>query len=291
MSLPRLALIGILFLAIPVLAETSASSTDPSTVPVAHGQVSIAALGEVLQFDPLFDVLREDGIAQAEELRETMLPQTVGADWEAAVEKIYDLRPLRARFNRALRVELAADPALTAEIAAFFDSDLGQRVLTLEIEARRAFMDVAREEAARVAADTPETARDPKWRLIARLIEAGDLLESNVAGGLSGSLAFQLGLQSTGAAGPSVPDDQLAAEVWGQEEQVRSDVSAWLKAYFGLAYSPLTEAELETYVDFLESPAGQRYSRALFVAFEATFRPVSRDLGRLVGTTILAREI
>ncbi|HMS95173.1 MAG TPA: DUF2059 domain-containing protein [Tabrizicola sp.] len=291
MSLPRFALIGFLSLALPVLADTSTSSKDDAVVAAQPPQVSIATLGKVLQFDPLFDVLREDGIAQASELRETLLQKAAGADWETAVDKIYDLRPLRARFNRALRVELAADPVLTAEILAFFASDLGQRILSLEIDARRVFLDIATEEAARVAADTPEAARDPKWRLIARLIEAGDLIESNVAGGLSGSLAFQLGLQSTGAAGPSVPVDQLAAEIWGQEEQMRSDLSAWLKAYFGLAYSSLTEAELETYVAFLESPAGRRYSRALFIAFEATFRPVSRDLGRLVGATMLERAI
>ena len=281
MSLIRLVLLACLGLANPALAE--ADGPRPT--------VSVAELGRVLQFDQMFEVLREEGLQQADELASSMLPRSRGPAWDRAVAEVYDLRRIRAQFNRTLRAQLASDPETVAEITAFFASDLGQRVLGLEIEARRAFLDVAKEEAARVAADLPGTARDPKWRLIDNLIKAGDLIEVNVAGGLSGSLAFTQGLQATGAFGVVQPLDQLTAEVWGQEAQLRADTAAWLRAYFGLAYAPLSEAELQSYVAFLESPAGRRYSSALFVAFDTTFRQISRDLGRAVGQAMLARDI
>ena len=283
MPLPRLALVIMLALAAPACAETSAEGSTP--------RLSIADLGQVLQFDSMFEVLKDEGIARANEIADQMLPQGRGPGWDRAVADIYDLRLLRAEFNHALRAELSKDPQAAAEIRAFFASDLGQRVLTLEIAARRAFLDVAQEEAARVAADTPETARDPKWRQIQRLIEAGDLVEMNVAGGLSGSLAFMRGLQETGANGLALPINKLSTDVWGQEAQLRADTSAWLKAYFGLAYSPLTETELETYVTFLESPAGQRYSAALFLALDSSFRRISRALGRAVVEAAQANDI
>ncbi len=283
MPLPQLALALILALAAPTFAETAGEGETP--------RLSIAELGQVLQFDSMFEVLKDEGIARANELADQMLPQGRGPGWDHAVAAIYDLRLIRAEFNHILRSELSKDPQAAAEIQAFFASDLGQHVLTLEIAARRAFLDVAQEEAARVAADTPETARDPKWRKIQRLIDAGDLVEMNVAGGLSGSLAFMQELQDTGAYGLALPVDKLSTDVWGQEAKLRADTSAWLKAYFGLAYAPLTETELETYVTFMESPAGQRYSSALFLALDTSFRRISRDLGRAIAEASQSNDI
>ncbi len=288
MPLPRLALLALVVFGSPVFAPPSVAQTvEGDTLPV----LSIAELGEVLQFDSLFDVLREEGLAQAGDLADQMLPGGAGLGWDRVVDQIYDLRRVRATFNMALRTELAKTPQHAAEIRTFFASDLGRRVIGLEIEARRAFLDIATEEAARVASDTPETARDPKWRQIQRLIEAGDLVEMNVAGGLSGSLAFMQGLQDSGAYGFTLPMDKLTTDVWGQEAQLRADTSSWLKAYFGLAYAPLTETELETYVAFMESPAGQHYSAALFLALDSSFRRISHDLGAAVGDAMQARDI
>lgn len=267
----------------PATAEMAAEAQAP--------RISIAEFGTVLQFDILFDVLREEGIAQAAELATNVLPNGAGQGWDQTVERIYDMGRIRARFNHALRARLGADPALSAEAMTFFASGLGQRVTLLEIEARRAFLDIAQEEAARVAADSPETARDPKWRLIQRLIVAGDLLEANVAAGLSGSLGFMLGLQEAGVSDRMLPVEDLAADAWGQEEMIRSEVGIWLKAYLGLAYSPLSEDELEAYVVFLESPAGRHYSGAIEFAFAEAFRPVSRALGRAAGTALQSQDI
>ena len=283
MILPRLALAVLLAIASPVLAETAV------TKPVAV--LSIAELGEAMQFDALFEVLREEGLAHGDTLEADMFPSGGGADWKAAVSGIYDVPVLRAELNRALRVELARDPAAVQEIIAFFGSDLGKRVVGLEIAARRTYLDKAAEEAARVAADDAAANRDPKVRLIERMIKAGDLLEMNVAGSLSGNLAFVTGVASTGAYGANLPQDQILSDVWGQEEQLRTDTSTWLYSYLGLAYDPLTEAELEAYVAFWESPAGQRLNAALFTAFDAVFRRVSYDLGRAAGIAMQGRDI
>lgn len=283
MILQRLLLVAALAIAPPCLAETA------SEVPVAT--VSIAELGETLRLDALFEVLREEGLAHADTLRADLFPMGGGAGWNARVAEIYDLPPLRARFNQALRAELGRDPEAVDAILAFFGSDLGQRILTLEIEARRAFLDTAAEEAARVAADNAAGSKDPKVALIREMIEAGDLLEMNVAGSMSSSLAFMSGMAASGAYGPNLPEDQVIADTWGQEEATRADLSTWLYSYLGLAYAPLSEAELQSYVAFWESPAGQRLNAALFAAFDRAFRQVSRDLGHAAGTAMLGRDI
>lgn len=282
MLLSRLALAALLVLGQPALAETSAA--DPSA------DVSVGRIAEVMRLGDLFQVLREEGIAHGEELQSDMFPSGGGADWTAEVAGIYDAKRLQTAFTAALEAELSDQPDAVDAIAGFFGSDLGQRIIGLEIDARRAFIDTTADEAARVAAEDAAAARDPKVALIRRMIEAGDLVEMNVAGSLSGSLAFMTGMADSGAYG-AVPQDQLLSDVWGQEEQVRSDTSTWLYAYLGLAYHPLSEAELLSYIEFWESAAGQRLNAALFTAFDTVFRQVSLDLGRAAGRAVQGRDI
>lgn len=282
MNLSRLAFVALFALGQPALAET--------TSPAPTAEVSVARMGDVMRLQDLFAVLREEGLAYGESLETDMFPSGGGAEWRAEVSGIYDAERLHSAFAKALETQLAADPEAVAEITAFFGSDLGQRVIGLEIEARRAFLDTATEEAARVAAEDAAAARDPKVALVRRFIEAGNLLEMNVAGALSGSLAFMTGMADSGAYGV-MPQDQLLSDVWAQEEQIRADTSNWLNAYLGLAYAPLTEAELESYIAFWESPAGQRLNAALFTAFDEVFRKVSFDLGRAAGRAMQGRDI
>lgn len=283
MSLPRLALAAFLSLGLPVTAQTTA---EPSAA-----TVSVARLGEVMQLDALFEVLREEGVSYGAELEAEMLAGGGGPGWTRAISDIYDIPVLRARFDRALLDGLGADPEATAAIIDFFSSDLGTRILKLEIEARRAFLDDAAEDAARVAADKLRAGRDPRARQIERFIEAADLLEMNVAGALSGNLAFMTGMNETGINGVMLPQDEMMEQVWGQEAQIRSDTESWLHAYLGLAYSPLSEAELDAYIAFWETAAGQRLNAALFTAFDETFVTVSRDLGRAAGQAMLGQDI
>jgi hypothetical protein len=283
MFLSRLALAACLGFSLPLAAET--------VVQQPAAEVSADRLEDLLQLDALFSVLREEGLAHGKTLETDMFPAGGGAEWQAAVSAIYDVDRLRSSFDRALKTQLGSDPQTLDQIAAFFGSDLGRKIIGLEIEARRAFLDTSAEEAARVAADDAAAARDPKVDQIRRMIEASDLLEMNVAGGLSGNLAFMTGMASTGAYGSDLPEDQILSDVWAQEEQVRADTSTWLYAYLGLAYSPLSEEEMEAYVAFWESAAGQRLNAALFAAYDTVFRQVSYDLGRGAGQAIQGRDI
>ncbi len=283
MLLSRLALAAFLATAVPLAAETVTEQPG--------AEVSPDRIGEVLQLDALFAVLREEGLAHGTTLEEDMFPSGGGAEWQAAVSAIYDADRLRSGFDAVLQEQLASDPAAVEGIVAFFGSDPGQKILGLEIEARRAFLDTAAEEAARVAADDAAAARDPKVAQVRRMIEAADLVEMNVAGSMSGNLAFMTGMASTGAYGSDMPADQILSDIWAQEEQVRADTSTWLYAYLGLAYSPLSEAEMDSYIDFWESPAGQRLNAALFTAFDQVFRQVSLELGRAAGRAIQGRDI
>jgi hypothetical protein len=275
-------------------AQTVGTDAPAAGIP-PETQAAIDDLTQALQLPALFDVLRDEGLASAATLEADMFPGGGGPQWAGALEAIYDARALEARFQaafaEALAPGLAANPGDIAALQGFYSSDLGQRVVTLEIDARRAFIDDAAEDAARVAADKRQSDRDPLVRLLDDFIAAGDLIETNVAGGLSGNLAFLTGLSDTGLYGQAMPAQELMAQVWAQEEQIRADTTSWLHAYLGLAYAPLTEAEMQAYIDFMASPTGQRLNAAIFAAFDQVFRQVSYDLGRAAGVAIQGRDI
>lgn len=287
MTLPRLLLAAL-------LATTHGALVQPvraDTVQLPGAEVSVERLSELMRLEELFAVLRDEGIQNGRDLADTMFPDGGGAGWNADLARIYDANALRARFDAVLEQDLGADPIAMKGVVDFYGSDLGQRILGLEIEARRTFLDAAAEEAAQVAADDAASAKDPRVALIRRMIEACDLLEMNVAGSMSSSLAFSQGMVESGGYGATLPPDQLTSDAWAQEEQTRADLSSWLYSYLGLAYAPLSEAELTRYVEFWESPAGQRLNAALFKGFDAVFRPVSEDLGRAAGKAMQGLDI
>lgn len=287
MLLPRLCVAALLGLTLTLSGQAvRAEATDTQVI-----SASVSDLAEVMQLDDLFAILREEGLAYGQSLEADMFPGGGGPQWAGALDALYDLTTLRIGFESALDTALADDPAALAEMMAFFSSDLGQRVVRLEIEARRAFLDEATEEAARVASDNRMASRDPKVPLLRSFLAAGDLVEMNVAGSLSGNLAFMTGMSESGVYGQGLPQEEMLSDVWAQEDQIRDDTTSWLFAYLGLAYEPLTEAELEAYVAFMESPAGQRLNAALFMAFDQVFRQVSYGLGRAAGAAMLGQDI
>jgi len=291
MSVFHLGLAALLFLAAPAMAQVNEGQNPASAQDVAAESADIAALVQALKLDELLGVLRDEGIAYGSRLEAEMFPSGGGPGWPRAVDLIYDLPALKADFIAALEAELGDEPEVLAEILAFYATDTGARVVTLEIEARRAFLDQAAEDAARVSADKRRAGRDPRVEQIERFITAGDLLEMNVAGALSGNLAFLMGMNESGAYGAGLPRDQLMENIWGQEDEIRDDLRTWLHAYLGLAYEPLSAAELDIYVDFMASPAGKRLNAALFLAFDRAFRRISYDLGRAAGVAIVGRDI
>jgi hypothetical protein len=250
-----------------------------------------ATLAETLRMPELIEVLREEGLAYAETLDDDLFPGRGGADWLAQAQLVYDAPAMLQRFNDTMAAELADQPQAVAAAQAFFTSPLGARVLTLEIEARRALLDKTVEDAARARVDEMRAEDSPRLAALDAFVTANDLIEANVQGALNANLAFYRGMVEAGGLGEAVDEGQMLADVWAQEEEVREETRIWLMAYVAMAYDPLSDAELQSYIDFSATPAGQRLNAALFAAFDAVFVQVSRDLGRAAGLQMMGQDI
>lgn len=280
--------------ALPLHGQSLPSAPETSVAPGAPAQIadSIAELGEILMIGPVLNVMREEGIDYGATLEAEMFPGAGGARWQAIVELIYDTATMRKRFDAALAVELGAgDPAGLAAMAGFFGDERGQRILTLELEARRALMDEAAEEAARLTAEDMRDEGDPRMAVLEDFARLNDLVESNVAGALNSNLAFYKGMAEGGAFGDAMTEEQILTDVWSQEADIRMETEAWLFPYLALAYGPLSDEDLAAYVAFSATAEGKRLNAAVFAAFDTVFSAISYDLGRAAARQMQGEDI
>lgn len=254
-------------------------------------QVAAQRLADTLQIAPILDVMRDEGLDYARTMQDDMLGGQGGDRWQAVVGLIYDPARMRARFDEVFLAEMAADPAATAAAQAFFEAEPGRTIIRLEVEARRAMLDEAAEDAAKVAAQDMAEARDPRLDLVRRLIEANDLIESNVMGALNANFSFYRGMASVGGFAEGMTEEDMLADVWAQEEDVRKETTDWLIPYLALAYAPLSDGDLEAYIAFSETPAGRKLNAALFAAFDGLFVDLSRDLGAATARQMQGQDI
>lgn len=251
----------------------------------------VAALTEAMRIGEVMSIMREEGVEYGGTLEEEMFPGRGGSEWRAVVGLIYDTATMRSRFDAVFAREMVADPEAMAAATEFFTSDLGARIIELEIEARRALLEDAVEEAARVMAEDMMAGGEPRMDALQAFAETNDLIESNVSGALNANLAFYKGLAEGGALEDDIPEDQMLADVWSQEPEVRADTEDWLYSYLALAYQPLSDDDLAAYHAFSDTPAGQKLNAALFAAFDEMFTQMSFDLGRAAARQMQGEDI
>lgn len=255
--------------AVPVLAQAAP--------PVAL-RTDTLALFEAVGMEESFDIIAEAGIRDALSLEEDLFPGRGGASWAALVDRLVTPDLLRETFTRAFPESRLGEAQMT-EILAFFTSETGRRIIEGELAAWRAITDPEIEEAANAVYFRRLAEGDPRIDLLTRLIESNDFVDLNVMGGLNANVAFLQGLSDGGAYEQDVSEEMILSQAWQQEPRLREDTTLWLYSYQLMAYSSLTDADLQAYIAFCESEAGQAYNAALFTGFDAIFTDMSYRLG------------
>ena len=252
----------------------------------------VLQLSSTLQIGAVLSVMRAEGADYGKTLEDEMFPGKGGASWKTTVGGIYDEATMKGLFDKALIAELgAADPATLEVIEDFFGSERGQRILSLEIEARRALLNKDTEDAAKVHVEELSAKGDPRLDLIRKFAETNDLIEMNVAGALNANLAFFKGMAASGGFDDKMTEDQMLENVWSQEPSIRSETETWLYPYLALAYQPLTDDDLQAYLAFSELDEGKVLNAAVFAAFNVLFIDISDKLGRAAAKQMQGEDI
>ena len=248
----------------------------------AQGAVSLReetlTLFEAIGLEESFDIMAEAGARDGRGLEETLFPGRGGAAWGGVIDRLYTIDALRAAFTGGFP-EHRLESGQAEEITAFFASDLGQRIVEGELTAWRAITDPGVEEAANEIYFQHLSDADPRLELLERFTEANDFVDFNVMGALNASFAFLRGMSDGGAYEQEIPEDLILSQVWQGEPEIREDTVLWLYSFQLMAYSDLSDDEMEAYIAFSESPAGQLYNATLFAGYDAVFTEMSYRLG------------
>lgn len=247
----------------------------------------IDELSKALRLSDTVAIMRDEGLVYGRDLGLEMLPEGDSDGWRDVVSRIHDADKMQALVEAGFAAALEGQDV--APMLAFFASDRGQEIVGLELAARRAFMDDAVEEA---AMDRVERLRDrgaPVLERIGVLIEDSDLVERNVTGALNTQLAFYKGLIDGGAF--EMSQDDVLADIWGQEETLRRESRDWLNAFLLMAYEPLAPEDLEAYAAFYRSPEGVALNAAVFAAFDRMYEELSYLLGRSIAQRMQSEKL
>lgn len=256
----------------------------------AQGAKAVERLYQSLGMQEIIEIMREEGLAYGQEMEQTFFEGRASANWAPTVSEIYG----QDRMETAVRSRMstALEGVDLAPMLRFFETDLGQRIIRLEVSARRAFLEEDVEEASKAVYAAMVADKAPRVDQIEAYIEAGTLIDNNLVGAMNSNIAFYKGLMRGGGSGPvQMTEEDILTDVWGQEPEIRRDTTEWLTAYLALAYQPLSDAEMDDYVAFFKTEAGRQLNRAIFEAFDTLFVDISFDLGRAAGDFLGGQEL
>jgi len=244
-------------------------------------------LMDVLRINELSQILHAEGMQFGATLNTEWLDGQGGPAWSGQVARIYDPQ----RISEGIRAGL--EPALEGEVLeqviAFFASDLGTRIVTLENSARRAMADPVIEQGARDSFAAVQDTDDPRIAQINRMIAAGDLVNRNVTSALNSNFQFLRALVDGQVY--LMSEEEILDDVLSERDDIRADTSGWLGAFLMLAYSPLSLEELTAYADFTQTPAGKALNTGLFAGFDPLYEDISYTLGRAMAMNMAAEEL
>jgi|UPI00067C5AD7 hypothetical protein len=284
-------LMSVAFVGAVLFAGGGFANPVPLSLTQQQAGPSVSALIKVLKIDDVIAVMQQEGLKYGKDMEAELFPEAGGATWTQGVALIYDGATMRARFEAAFSNQFAGAEAELPAIEGFFKTDLGQQILTLEVEARRSLMDEAVEDAAKARVEDMRAEEAPRMGALEAFSDANDLIEMNVMGAMNSNLAFLQGMGEVGALSEDMTQEDMLADVWGQEPDIRNETEGWIFPYLALAYGPLSDADFAAYLAFCETAAGQKLNAALFGAFDEVFSAISRDLGRAAARQMMGEDI
>ncbi|WP_299612744.1 DUF2059 domain-containing protein [uncultured Tateyamaria sp.] len=217
-----------------------------------------------------------EGIKAGQSIDESFLNGQGGDVWADTVLRLYDVARMENELRTAMAEELDAEVAEQALL--FLESDLGVRIIDLEVQARQAFIDESVEAAAKAS---PSAQGDP----VTDYIVSRDLIERNVDVAVAAQAAFLEGFSEASGRLDDLPDmDQLRA-------RILVDTESWLRGYNALVQSAMTEDEIDIYTAFWDTEVGEAVDDALFVAFGQSYTTLSYALGQAAGRLAPQNEL
>lgn len=235
----------------------------------------------------LVQIMHLEGLDYGESLATELFPDSDGPAWDATVARIHDIDLMEQSILAEYKATLGDTDV--SDMLAFFRDGPGRGIVELEVEARRAMVDPAVEEAARDAYDALVGTSTARLVQLEGFVAANDLIEANVMGAMNASFNFYSGLAEGGAFEMSEGD--IIRDVWAQEDSTRQDTNDWVYSFLLMAYGPLEDETLDAHIALAQTDAGQAVNRALFAGFNKMYDDLSYALGLAAARHMLLTDL
>lgn len=198
-------------------------------------------------------------------------PQT--ARFTAVVAEVYAVRRVQEAYVGLLAQRLDAQHAPVLQ--RWFDSPLGRKVLVAETMGNRD-IDVFRKEASAVWAKAPSERKD----VIAQLVQAKRVPELMTEVTIHSSLVAIYGDIKMLDSPRESAEEFLPEVVKAMRSQAVPEFFRVMPTAFGKIYARLSTAELQSYLDFAQSAAGEHYYSVSLQAWNAALVEATEQIGR-----------
>lgn len=248
-------------------------------------QTRVAELFDALNMDEIISIMQDEGKLDAKSTFEMYAERAVDEEVKARIDRIFDTTEMRL-----VLINQTSENMTDVQIAAateFLNSDVGMRANTLETTARRAISDDIIEEYALSQFD--DASELPRYKQFQDLITTLDLIDQNTYGAMGAQYVFMRQLAGTDALG--LTDDAITELLIASEEELRVGITEWLYGFFNMAYAPLSDADLATYIAFQKSVVGQALNRSLFAGFNELSVRHAQKMGAMVAELLQMRDL
>lgn len=277
-----------LLMAAPALIRPVAAQDDAAR---ETGRQSVQQLWDLLHMIDILPIMQAEAEVQSQQIALTMFGEP-RPGYARQVSEIHDPARVAPMLLQGFSQAVAdTPPDLVQAAIAYLETPFGQRVVQLEMDARRVLIDPDADEAAR--ADFHRAWRNgaPRAAMIREMLDGADLVEPNVAAALNATLTFSRGFDIAGGNQVPLNESQMMADIWAQEGEFRIETTDWLLGFMMYAYSPLSDDELRDYTAFSASPEGLALTRLLFSAFEPVIEMTSRQMGQAAAVQMQGRSL
>lgn len=218
-------------------------------------QIAVAELMRATALDEVFTQFAAT-IAASARAEEISNDEIFLKHWEATATSVFDAADLHRRLAKALEGKFSTDEQ--AVLGSFFHSAFGKRMTVLERDAARL------EPQAQIAAIAEgqklvTTASVIRQTQIEALME---LVSAEISAAMVGQSvrALLLGLSVSHQQGEvTVPWQEIDTQVEAMMPGLLADVGRTQRAMMAYVYRDLTDADLDRYIEFLRTPAAQKF--------------------------------
>lgn len=179
-----------------------------------------------------------------------------GSSWERTTDEVFDTGIMRDLALDILEQTLTDD--LLGHAAAFYASDLGQRLVVAENASHMVEDDAAKQEEGRQIIADLVAEGSPRAPMLQRMNGAIDSAGTSVRALQEIQYRFLLAASAAGVIDLKIDPDDLRAMFKSQEREMRRLIQMSSMASAAYTYRDFSDADIETYVEALEDPKMQK---------------------------------